>query len=354
MKQHWMSRGSAALGALLALAAVGPAAAGAQGGPPPVTLTSGHVDWGLKQSFRNYIKGPIAHGSFVASDGASVNSDETFRFTFVSGAYDVATHGVTSQFDGTVRFAGHDSGAGPLLDLTISDPRIVTTGTAGTLYLDARSKSLATGQYEDFDDVPFATLDLTASVMTPGNQQISIAPIASVLTADGAAAFAGFYGAGTALDAASMTVSYAPVTPPPTQQDPPPAETTPDPVVQASAPPVEAATARLTTLARPYSRKGKVAVARLVCRNDYLCAFDTPERISFEAGGKRFSAAVIAPERLLPGKRGSIRIQLGKRARAALAGDEASATLEFVVRSGGKSSTQTLDLTLRRSGVTVG
>jgi len=356
MKQHWMSRGLAALGGALALAAVGPAAANAQGGPPPpVTLTSGHLDWGLKQSFRNYIKGPIAHGSYVASDGASVNADDTFRFTFVSGTYDVVTHGVTSQFDGTVRFTGHDSGTGPLLDLTISDPKIVTTGTAGTLYLDARSKSLSTGQYEDFDDVAFATLDLTASVMTPGNQQVSIAPIASVLTADGAAAFAGFYSAGTALDPASMTVSYAPVTPPPTQQDPVPVvETTPEPSVQASPPPVEAATARLTTLARPYSRKGKVAVARLVCRNDYLCAFDTPERISFEAGGKRFSAAVIAPERLLPGKRGSIRIQLGKRALAALAGDAASATLEFAVRSGGKTSTQTLDLTLRRSGVTVG
>ena len=35
------------------------------------TVSGGHLDWGLKQSFRNYISGPIAHGAITASDVAA-------------------------------------------------------------------------------------------------------------------------------------------------------------------------------------------------------------------------------------------------------------------------------------------
>jgi Htaa len=337
-----------ALGGTLALAAVGATAASAQA-PPPLTLTGGHADWGLKQSFRSYIKGPIAHGSFTASDGATVNADETFRFSFASGTYDLSKHAVTAQFDGTVRFVGHDSGAGPLLDLTIHDPKIVTSGRTGTLYLDARSKDLASGQFTDYDDVAFATLDLAASAVTPGNLQVSIAPIAAVLTADGAAAFAGFYAAGTLLDPAALTVTYGlPAPPPPqatTQQPDPEPETAPEqPVVQVAA-------ARFTALARPWNRRRKAALTRLVCRVG-TCTVDTPKRIAFEVDGKRHRAAVIAPKRLAQGERGTIRIQLGKRARNALG--RATAELPFTVTSGDHTDNRTLRLTLRRSGVTVG
>jgi Htaa len=347
-----LERGLAAFGGVLALAAVGPAAAGAQGGPPaPITLTSGYVDWGVKASFRNYIKGPIAHGSFTASDGATVNPDETFRFSFVSGTYNVITHGVVSQFDGTVQFTGH----GGVLDLTISDPKVETVGNTGTLYVDARSKNMSTGQFEDFDDVAFATLDLTNSVMTPGNMTVGISPIASTLTADGATAFAGFYQAGTALDPLAISVGYAPVVPPPgpstgggqtPQPSPPPADPQPLPTVSATS-------ARVTALTRPYNRKGKVALARLVCRTG-PCTVEAPKRVRVEVDGKRYRPAVIAPETLEQGERGTLRIQLSKRALAALAGGEATSRLTFTVRNATQSNTQTLELTLDASGVTVG
>jgi Htaa len=345
--RRWLSWGSRALGATLALAAVGATAAAAQG-PPSIALTGGHVDWGLKQSFRAYIAGPIAHGTTTASDGASVNSDGTFRFSFASGTYDLAQHAVVSQFDGTVRFTGHDSGTGPALDLTISDPRLVTSGQTGTLYLDARSRSMSTGQYTDFDDVAFATLDLAGSTRTPGSQQIAIAPIASTLTSEGAAAFAGFYTAGTALDPVALTVSYGRPAPP-APPAPAPVETTPDPQPQ---PAVSVAAARMTALDRAWNRKRKAAVARIVCRTG-TCEIDAPRRVRLEVDGKRYRPAVIAPEQLEQGERGTIRIQASRRALAALAGRAATSRLSFSVRSGGHRDWETLELTLRRSGVTV-
>jgi Htaa protein len=329
-----------ALGGTLVLMAVGPAAASAQG-PPPITLTGGYADWGLKQSFRSYIKGPIAHGSFTASDGATVNADETFRFTLVSGSYDLAQHAVVSQFDGTVHFLGHNG----LLDLTISDPKIVTTGDTGKLYLDARSKSLATGAFEDFDDVEFAALDLTGSAVVPSGTQISIAPIASKLTGGGAAAFAGFYAADTVLDPVAMNVSFTPPSRPTTPQPSAP-EVQPESAVEVIA------ASRLTSLTRPWNRNRKAAVARVACRTG-SCAVEAPRQIRFEVGGERYHPVVIAPEQLEQGERGTVRIRLSRRALAALAGQRATSTLRFVVRSGDHTDFQTLQLTLRSSGVTV-
>jgi hypothetical protein len=339
------SRGFRALGGMLALAAVGATAAAAQG-PPVIGLTGGSADWGLKQSFRSYVGGP-AHGGYTASDGASLNADGTFRFTFASGTYDLARHAVTAQFDGSVRFTGHDSGSGPLLDLTISDPKVVTEGQAGTLYLDARGRNLGTGQFEEFADVAFATLDMTGSTRTPGDQRVSIAPIAAALTAEGAAAFAGFYVAGTLLDPLALTVSYARPAPP---AAPAPVETAPDPEPQ---PTVRVAAARMTSLDRSWNRRRKAAVARLVCRTG-TCEIDAPRRVRFEVDGKRYHPAVIAPDRLEQGERGTIRIRASRRALAALAGRSASSRLIFSVRSGDHRDWGTLELTLRRSGVTVG
>jgi Htaa len=342
-----MRRSVWALGGTLVVMAVGATSAAAQG-PPPITLTGGYADWGLKASFRTYIAGPIAHGTTTASDGATVNPDGTFRFTLASGSYNLATHAVVSQFDGTVRFVGH----GGLLDLTISDPKIVTAGDTGTLYLDARSRGLTSGEFEDFDDVAFADLDLSGSAVVPSGQEISIKPIASVLTADGAAAFAGFYTAGTALDPVAMNVSFAPPRPPQQTVNQPPvtqtvAEAQPDPVVEVIS------ASRLTSLTRPWNRNRKAAVARLVCRTG-SCEVDAPRQIRFEVDGERYHPVVLAPERLEQGERGTVRIKLSRRALAALDGGRATSTLRFQVHSGDHVDWQTLELTLRPSGVTVG
>src|SRR5687767_9472744 len=93
-------RACTTIGVLAAVAVIAVSPAAAQGGPPTIPFTSGEADWGIKQSFRNYIKGPIAHGAIAVQAPASENADGTFRWAFASGSYDLATHSVTAAFDG--------------------------------------------------------------------------------------------------------------------------------------------------------------------------------------------------------------------------------------------------------------
>ena len=121
---------------------------------PPITFTQRRVDWGIKQSFRNYIKGPIAHGAYTASDGATENADGTFRFAFVSGTYDVVTHGVVSAvrrhraLHRSQRGARHDDQRSEGRDRPAPPARSTST---------RRARIWPTGQVTDYDDVAFAT-----------------------------------------------------------------------------------------------------------------------------------------------------------------------------------------------------
>lgn len=182
------------------------AAGGAQA--ETATVSGGHLDWGLKQSFRTYISGPIAHGTITTTEGATRNADGTFRFPSATGSVDADADTAALAFAGKVEFTGHDSGSGPLLYMTIEDIRVEPTGSGGTLVADVVSKSLASGQLVTYDDVEFATLadtDLTASGDT-----VTATAVGATLTAAGVPAFADFYPAGTALDPLAFAVTLAP------------------------------------------------------------------------------------------------------------------------------------------------
>ncbi|RKN12148.1 HtaA domain-containing protein [Streptomyces radicis] len=187
--------------ALALTAPVTPAFAQEGPGEQAIGLTDGTLDWGVKESFRRYITGPIAHGSATAADGAEA-TESGFRFTGGTGAYDLGTHAVDTAFDGSVHFLGHDG----LLDLKLSAPRVVTEGTAGTLVTDVTIAG------ETTEDVEFADLDLTG--VAPGSGEggaLVFADIPATLTADGAEAFSyngtPMYAEGTALDPATLTVT---------------------------------------------------------------------------------------------------------------------------------------------------
>jgi hypothetical protein len=349
----------------VALAVPALCAGSAAAAPPPIALTSGHADWGLKESFRNYINGPIAHGQISVSDGATVNDDGSFRFTLVGGTYDLAAHAASADFDGTVHFTGHDSGAGPLLDLTLSDPRVETVGDSGTLYADMKSKSLASGELVDYPDVALAALDLSASGVVPGAEEISIAPIAASLTESGVPAFADFYPAGTVLDPLALTLSYAPV--PPTDPDPdpdpgpgpnPPGPGPQTPPSNGSEPPAGSqpaapppAAARIATVRgqRRVGRQGIVKLASVACRTG-SCRIAAPGRVRLAIAGRRYAVLVLAPKRLAAGGRATIRLKLPRKAVAALAGRRARVRLSLSVRSGGQTVRSTVRLTLVRAG----
>jgi LPXTG-motif cell wall-anchored protein len=168
------------------------------------TVSGGHLDWGLKQSFRNYISGPIAHGTITTSEGATRNADGTFRFPSATGSGDAGADTAALAFTGKVEFTGHDG----LLFMTIEDIRVALTGSGGTLVADVVSKSLPAGELTTYDDVEFATLadtDLTAATST-----VTGTGIGATLTEEGSPAFAGFYAAGTALDPLSFSVTTVP------------------------------------------------------------------------------------------------------------------------------------------------
>lgn len=113
-------------------------------------LTDGTLDWGFKESFRRYIGGA---GTITVKDGATqAAGNGIFTFGNGRGTYDTATHGTDTAFDGSVNFSAH----GGVLDITLSDVKVSTSGTSGAVTVD-----LKTPQGTE-DDVEFAELDLSA------------------------------------------------------------------------------------------------------------------------------------------------------------------------------------------------
>ncbi|MGW9469435.1 HtaA domain-containing protein [Cellulosimicrobium funkei] len=167
----------------------------------PAPTTAGSLTWGVKESFRSYIVGPVAKGGATATSGASV-VDGVFRFGQADGGTWTASSGRgTARYAGTVRFTGH-AGA---LDLTLSNPVVEITGPGtGRLLADARSTGLD-GSTFDRTGVAVATLALGAPT-TSADGAVTFRDAAATLTADGSLAFVGFYPAGTALDPVTFTV----------------------------------------------------------------------------------------------------------------------------------------------------
>ncbi|WAE72509.1 HtaA domain-containing protein [Streptomonospora nanhaiensis] len=174
----------------------------------PLTVHNGRADWGVKESFRDYITGNIAHGEISTRNGATTNEDGTYAFTNGSGEVDLSASTADIGFEGTVVFEGHVyDGADPLLHMTVSDPRVEIEDGAGVLYADVVSKSLAGEELVSYEDVAFADLDLSGVEYELADGVLSWDPIPASLTAEGVPAFADFYAEGAALDPVALTVS---------------------------------------------------------------------------------------------------------------------------------------------------
>jgi hypothetical protein len=192
----------------------GPTAANAA----PGDVAAATLQWGFKQSFRNYISGPIAHGGWTV-DGV----DDTTPFAWSGGAGTADQAGATGwvNYGGSIHFTGHEGMGVPTgsyaLDLTISNVRVQQTSAgAATIVVDTRSNSLADPlTFVDSLDVPFATVDLASATNASDATTVAYSGAPSVLTAEGAAAFSGFYGAGTALDPVAFFWPVEQAPPPP-------------------------------------------------------------------------------------------------------------------------------------------
>ncbi|MEV6973958.1 HtaA domain-containing protein [Kitasatospora sp. NPDC093806] len=240
----------AAVTAGLGLTAVGaPALAFGAGAPGSVTYDTGALDWGVKASFRNYVTGPVGQGAVELTGGATTNADGTFHFGLASASYDLGTHALSSSFTGGVRFTAHHGA----LDIALSDLKITTAGTTGTLTADTASKeSMGATEITRRDDVPLVTF-------TVGRDTTTGVPTAAKLTEQGAKAFAGFYQAGTDMDPLALLLKQSPVTPTPTATATPTVTPTATPTVTPTSSPT--ATTSPTPSATPSVTPSTTATA---------------------------------------------------------------------------------------------
>ncbi|MET7640852.1 HtaA domain-containing protein [Streptomyces sp. NPDC005438] len=172
--------------------------------PAAGTIVDGNLDWGVKESFRKYVTGPIANGKVDLSDGAKSTSDG-YRFPKASG--DADSGALNASFEGGVRFLGHKEGDSYSLDLTFSKLRVKAEGTKGTLVSDVRSKDRESGEVTTHKALAVANLKLEAGALDPVKDVITVKKAPATLTAKGAEAFGGFYQEGEKLDPVTAAVS---------------------------------------------------------------------------------------------------------------------------------------------------
>ncbi|MFJ3790106.1 HtaA domain-containing protein [Kitasatospora sp. NPDC090091] len=202
-----LAAATAAVTAGLGLTAFGaPALAFGAGGPGSVDYATGALDWGVKASFRSYVTGPVGQGAVELSGGATANADGSYHFALANARYDLTTHALTAAFTGGVRFTAHHGA----LDVALSDLKLTTSGTTGTLTADTASKeSVGAAETTRRDDVPLVTFAV-------GRDTTTGVPTAAKLTEQGVKAFAGFYPAGTEMDPLALLLQQRPAEPSPT------------------------------------------------------------------------------------------------------------------------------------------
>lgn len=246
----------AILGLLTAALVVAMAVAVLPANAAPRNVQNGSLNWGVRQSFRSYIAGPIAHGSATLSGGASTNPDGTYQFPVSGGSYDPDTGALNVQFFGSIHFLGHDYGNGSLLNLKFSNFRVEASGSTGTLYADALSAGLESadangmpGPLESFPGVALANVSgISPSI---SGDSVSVSGATATLASAGVAAFASFYTAGEALDPVSLSFTLAPVPTSTPTNTPTPAPTTPPATTTSTATATATATATRTATATP-------------------------------------------------------------------------------------------------------
>ena len=160
------------------------------------TIKSANLGWGVRDSFRNYVRGGIANGSWELN-GASYSSD-AFSWSNGTGTFKGGKGSIS--FSGSVRFTGHHG----ILDTTIANPRLEINGNSGTLYATMTSND-PSGKATNYGEVALLKVDLSG--LQSSADAVSVNGAATTLTAEGAKAFAGFYEAGK--DMAPLSFSAA-------------------------------------------------------------------------------------------------------------------------------------------------
>ena len=193
----------------------------------PAQLT-GSAEWGLRQSFRSYIKTGPAHGSWELLDGATGE----FNFPVDDGQSITAETPGTITFKGGVHFTGHDG----QLDITIANPIVKFTGPdTADLLLNVKSKAMGAADVTDYGQIEFAKLS-NITIQHDGEKKLTVKAPKVVLTAKGAQGFANFYKEGTELDPFNFEINETAAPSPTPTPTPSPTKPTPSPTDPAPSP----------------------------------------------------------------------------------------------------------------------
>lgn len=181
------------------------------------SVTGGTIEWGVKQSFRSYLQGPIAAGGWTLGEGvtfagAERGADGRFIWPIAADTGEVrADDSATASGTGSITLSGHDD----VLNTTLSNPTVDITGTSGSLKLDYRAKlpegftpdtdfewvegTQATAVEFTLDSAPIFNQDGTITVTTgPTEMSESFGP-----------AVADFYDAGVPMDPANLNLTVS-------------------------------------------------------------------------------------------------------------------------------------------------
>lgn len=161
-------------------------------------VASADLGWGVRDSFRNYIRGGIANGSWDLN--GTTYSNNAFQWAKGTGSFKDGKGSIS--FTGSVHFTGHHG----ILDTTISNPRLEINGKTAVLYATMVGNDMD-GKSHNYGEV--ALLNVNVSGLQVSGDKISISGAGTTITAEGAKAFAGFYEAGKDMAPLSFSASLS-------------------------------------------------------------------------------------------------------------------------------------------------
>lgn len=161
-------------------------------------VASADLGWGVRDSFRNYIRGGIANGSWDLNGTTYANN--AFQWAKGTGSFKDGKGSIS--FTGSVHFTGHHG----ILDTTISNPRLEINGKTAVLYATMVGNDMD-GKSHNYGEV--ALLNVDVSGLQVSGDKISISGAGTTITAEGAKAFAGFYEAGKDMAPLSFSASLS-------------------------------------------------------------------------------------------------------------------------------------------------
>ncbi|GAA4770752.1 HtaA domain-containing protein [Microbacterium gilvum] len=200
-----LGRGTAATLAAAALTLAGVAfAAPANAAENDVVADSGDLDWGYKESFRNYVS---SGGQISVADGAERNgtaANAGFLFP-VAGGHVVDADTVTIDTAGKAQFTY----TAHFFDVALSNISIVVDGAEASIVADTYVKAdIAFGSFPQgtFNETDVVLADIGSPVVTIDGDQVTVTGTNVVVTEEGAGANP-LYAAGTVLDDFSVTAT---------------------------------------------------------------------------------------------------------------------------------------------------